>query len=134
MADNVTAEVRSRIMSRIRSTGTVPELALAAALSRVRGLVRNDASLPGSPDFAFRGARLAVFLHGCFWHGCPAHYRQPKSNVRFWRAKLEGNRRRDVRVRRRLNRIGWSVMLVWEHDVRDEVGSVAERIRRRLAN
>ena len=127
-------EVRSRIMARIRGRGTGPERALAAALGG-SGLefTANDGSLPGSPDLAFAGARLAVFVNGCFWHGCPRHYRLPKSNVEFWERKVRGNRRRDAKARRALNRAGWSVMVVWEHDVRSDPERAAARVAGRAA-
>jgi len=134
MADTVSPEVRSFIMSRIRSEGTGPELELRSQCEAFRlPFVPNDRSLPGSPDLAFHDGRLAVFVHGCFWHGCPEHHRTPSTRPEFWRAKIERNRERDARDRRRLNRMGWSVMAVWEHEVRAGAGKVAARIARRLA-
>ena len=102
---------RSKIMARIGSRDTGPELALAAAL-RSAGVWfrRNVAGFPGTPDMVC--GRTAVFVHGCFWHRCPRHYREPRSNVAFWRAKVAANRRRDARVRRALNRAGYSVAVV----------------------
>jgi len=119
-------------MSRIRSERTGPELELLAALRRA-GLrpVLHNKRLPGRPDFSFSKIRLAVFLDGCFWHGCPAHYRSPRSNRRFWRLKLDGNRRRDRRVKRHLNLLGWRTAVVWEHAVRRDAGGAAKRIARR---
>ena len=71
------------------------------------------------PDFVFPKARVAIFLDGCFWHSCPRHGRSPTSNVSFWAAKLAANRQRDRRVNRQLRIKRWSVIRVWEHQLRD---------------
>lgn len=130
--DTVSKAKRSEIMSRIRSRDTKPELALAEELRRAAdpGLPfeRDAGDVDGRPDFAFRQVRLAVFVDGCFFHGCPRHYKEPKSNVAFWRGKIARNRERDRQVRRRLNYLGWSVMRVWEHEVRRDPAAVAGRV------
>ena len=119
--DRVKAGVRSRIMGSIRASGTGLEaefctLLKAAGAARFR---RNVASLPGKPDVVFTAARLAVFVDSCFWHGCPRHLRRPISNVEYWNAKLRRNRQRDRQVTRALTRLGWSVVRVWEHQLKD---------------
>ena len=126
--DTVDRATRSRIMRSIGSRDTRPELALRGALNGSLLRRRRD-TLPGRPDALLSG--VAVFVHGCFWHGCPRHYREPRSNVAFWRGKLLANRRRDARVRRRLNRMGWSVAVVWECGVRRGVDKLAERLLNR---
>jgi DNA mismatch endonuclease (patch repair protein) len=102
-----------------RQRDTPGELALRAALSE-RGLrYRVDAALPGTrrrADVAFIGAKIAVFVDGCFWHGCPRHGTWPKANSEWWREKIEGNRRRDRDTDKRLKRDGWLVLRFWEHD------------------
>ena len=70
------------------------------------------------PDFVFRPARLAVFVDGCFWHGCPQHGTQPKGNAAFWKVKFARNQARDRRVNRALRRAGWHVLRIWEHALR----------------
>jgi DNA mismatch endonuclease (patch repair protein) len=75
---------------------------------------RRHVALFGKPDFAFRKRRLAVFVDGCFWHGCPKHARQPKSNRAFWRQKLSANKTRDLLVNRELRKRGWLVVRIWE--------------------
>lgn len=75
--------------------------------------------MPGRPDFLFRAEKVAVFVHGCFWHGCQRCYRPPKSNRSFWRRKLAENRSRDRRAARLLRDAGYSVLVVWEHDLSD---------------
>lgn len=127
---HATATMRA---NRGRDTG--PEVTLRAALHR-RGLrfrktLRID--LPGGrvrPDIAFPRWRLAVFVDGCFWHGCSEHRTIPARNSEFWRSKIEGTRIRDVEQTDRLQTVGWTVLRVWEHEAVDEA---AERVSRALA-
>lgn len=130
--DRLSKRERSALMASIRGDSLRPEAALKGRLGRM-GLrfSANDKSLPGSPDIAFRRRKLAVFVHGCFWHGCHAHYRKPKTNRAFWASKAESNRRRDARARRRLNRMGWRTMVVWEHEIRGDAAGAAERVAKK---
>ena len=109
-------------MAQVRSKDTAPEMAVRRAL-HARGyrfrLHRKD--LPGRPDIVLPRYRLAIFVHGCFWHGCPRcdrGLRRPKRNASFWGAKLEGNRERDARNVAALEALGWTVVVAWECDVR----------------
>jgi DNA mismatch endonuclease (patch repair protein) len=98
---------------------TPGELALRSALRALGLRYRVDATLPGTrrrADVAFLGAKVAVFVDGCFWHGCPTHGTWPKANAAWWRQKIEGNRRRDRDTDRRLMRDGWVVLRFWEHE------------------
>jgi DNA mismatch endonuclease, patch repair protein len=89
--------------------------------------------LPGTPDVVHRRARVAVFLHGCFWHSCPLHGRLPRTNVKFWADKFARNRRHDAAVVRKLRAYGWSVVIVWEHEFNATgAGRAIRHIRRRL--
>ncbi|UFN51597.1 very short patch repair endonuclease (plasmid) [Roseomonas sp. OT10] len=105
------------------------ELALRSALHRLGLRFRLQRRLlPGSTrtaDVVFPAARVAVFLDGCFWHGCPVHGTWPKRNGDWWRAKIEANRRRDRDTDERLTALGWRVVRVWEHEVPAEA---AERV------
>jgi len=85
----------------------------------------------GHPDFVFRRERVAVFVDGCFWHGCPKCYRRPKSNRKFWDAKAARNRARDAEVTRALRRAGWTVVRIWEHALRHP-GRIVWRLGRAL--
>lgn len=130
--DNVSRATRSRIMASVRPTGNLTtELAFGKLLSAagVRGY-RKHWPILGKPDFAWPGRKIAVFVDGCFWHGCPKCRSIPTSNVAFWRAKIENNRRRDLRVTRTLRRQGWRVVRVWECAVTR--ASSIERIARIL--
>src|SRR2546422_5549398 len=110
---------RSRIMSRIRSRGNAAtELRLIALFRahRITGWRRNQ-KLLGKPDFVFRAKRTVVFVDGCFWHGCPRCYRRPRSNLKYWDAKILRNRVRDRLVRKALKKSGWRVVRVWAHEL-----------------
>ena len=107
---------RSEVMSRIRGKGNEKTEVRLARLLRKAGIRgwRRHLPIPGRPDFSFRKMKVAVFVDGCFWHGCPKCFRLPKQNREFWRAKIEGNRRRDRSVNGRLRRLGWKVVRIWE--------------------
>ena len=88
--------------------------------------------IEGRPDFVFARERVAIFVDGCVWHGCPKHYAHPKSNIEYWSEKIAGNRRRDRRVGRRLRKAGWRVFRFWEHDVKKAPERCARRLRTAL--
>jgi DNA mismatch endonuclease, patch repair protein len=116
VADVVSSEVRSRMMSGIRGKNTRPELILRSGLHR-RGfrfrLHRSD--LPGKPDLIFPKHRAVLFAHGCFWHGHECHlFKWPSSRAEFWKNKIEGNRMRDIRALESLEQDGWRIGIVWE--------------------
>ena len=120
MADTLSKEKRSELMSKIRGKGNrTTELRLISIMRsmRISGWRRNY-PLFGKPDFVFPRMGLAVFVDGCFWHACPDHCKVPKSNREFWIAKLEKNASRDELVTRTLKASGWEVVRIWEHDLR----------------
>ena len=129
-------QAASRVGRANRRTSTKPELALRSALHR-RGLrFRKDhllrvGGLRVRPDVVFTRWKIAVFLDGCFWHGCPNHFRTPARNADYWAPKLRANVDRDQRVDEALSDEGWTVVRVWEHD---DVESAADRIRRLVDN
>lgn len=135
MPDVFTPAQRSDLMSRIRSHGNRDtELALIRIFRahRLTGWRRRQ-PLFGKPDFLFRAARLAVFVDGCFWHGCPQHCRMPQGNRAFWRQKIGRNRERDRLVSRTLRQQGWRVLRIWEHALaRKREKSLVNRLRRAL--
>lgn len=123
MSDPFTPAERSAVMRRVKSKGTSAELKVRKALTRIGlryRLHRKD--LPGSPDVAFPGRRLALFVHGCFWHGhdCRRGARPPKANAGYWSVKIERNRARDLRTRTALEAMGWRAETVWECELKDE--------------
>lgn len=124
-----TDDVTSRRMSRQRSRDTGPERALRSLLHcmglRFRVHRRPVASLRREADLVFTGARVAVFVDGCFWHRCPEHATSPKANGSWWDAKLTANAARDQDTDRRLVDAGWTVVRVWEHE---EPSTAAARV------
>jgi DNA mismatch endonuclease (patch repair protein) len=133
MADVFTRKKRSEIMSRVKGRDNVATEILLARTFRKHGIVgwRRRASLFGKPDFVFRESRLAVFVDGCFWHGCPLHGTLPLTNSDFWRRKLARNCERDRLVDRYLRKLGWTPLRIWQHELR-EPERVIRRVRRML--
>ena len=135
MTDVFTKAKRSEVMSRIRSHGNRrTELALIA-LFRAYGLTgwRRRQAVFGKPDFVFRRQKVALFVDGCFWHGCPKHGTKPKTNASFWSEKIRRNKARDRLVNAALRKSGWKVVRVWEHELRRKNASrLAARLRMRF--
>ncbi|WP_142252688.1 very short patch repair endonuclease [Bradyrhizobium sp. UNPF46] len=134
--DHLTPEARSRNMARIPSRDTAPELVVRKFLHahglRYR-LHRRD--LPGKPDLVFSGRRAVLFVHGCFWHGCPKCIdgtRKVKSNQAYWNPKIAGNRERDARHAATLQASGWKIFTVWECETVDsqQLHRLAKKIMR----
>jgi len=116
MADVFTREKRSAVMSLIRSRGNSATELRLIALMREHGITgwRRNAPVFGKPDFVFRTAKVAVFVDGCFWHGCPRHATKPATRAAWWAAKLARNAQRDRTVSRALRTCGWRVLRIWE--------------------
>ncbi len=128
---------RSAIMRAVKNRRVkATELSLRARLvaAGIRGWRMYARDLPGTPDFIFPAARVAIFVDGCFWHGCPHCYRRPQSSQRYWDAKLDRNRQRDRLVTRLLRSQGWSVLRIWECDLPQKgTHRVALRISKALS-
>ena len=115
--DVFTPEQRSAVMRRVKGRDTAPELKVRRMLRAAGiGYRLGGCGLPGRPDVVMKGRGVALFVHGCFWHGhdCPRGARKPQNNADYWTAKIERNRARDVRVATTLTASGWRVMTVWE--------------------
>jgi len=128
-------EKRSAVMRRVKGRDTAPELAVRKALTRLGARYRlHRADLPGRPDVVLAGRRLALFVHGCFWHGhdCARGARVPKQNRDYWLAKVDRNRARDARNRADLEGLGWRCETLWECEIR-EAAALDARLRRLLA-
>ena len=126
---------RSDIMRAIKGKDTKPEIILRRKVRAIaRGYRLNRRDIPGKPDIAFIGRRIAIFMNGCFWHGhdCKRGARVPKDNRAYWTAKIARNRARDAETLARLAREGWRTMVVWECELRDEAALDA-RLRALLA-
>lgn len=138
MTDTLTRQERSERMSRIRGKNSVSEMRLRRLIHgmgyRYRLHVR---TLPGTPDLVFPARKAVIFMHGCFWHrhqDCRLA-RMPKSRIAYWREKLEANKLRDEENMRRLNEMGWSVMIAWECQMKEkDLNEVSNMVRRFLAD
>jgi len=128
--DTVSPAKRSAIMSSVGRRDTVPEVLLRRALHGcgLRFRLPKRRMLPGSPDVVFPGTRVAVFVDGCFWHGCAKHGTWPKTNAEFWVAKIKRNRQRDREVDAALLSQGWLPVRVWEHELKTDPTDAAQRV------
>lgn len=120
--DPLSPEQRSERMSRVRSKNTKPELLVRRIVWSLGYRYRLQGKLPGRPDLVFAGRKKAIFIHGCFWHqhkNC-RQYRMPHSRLDFWLPKLKGNVKRDEQNQQALHKIGWSYLIVWECELKDQ--------------
>jgi len=132
MADVLTPAQRRYCMSRIRGKDTKPELVLRKLLWSAGHRYRLKSRLPGKPDIVFPRSKVAVFIDGCFWHGCPKHAVLPKTNRAFWRRKLSRNIQRDQEVNRQLRKMSWRVVRLWEHEVEANPKRCKREVAKRL--
>lgn len=132
MTDVMNATQRSFCMSRISGRNTTPELALRRSIWAIGFRYRVHTRLAGRPDIVFTRERVAIFVDGCFWHGCPKHYKAPAANAAFWRKKKRTNSERDRVVNSTLASDGWKVLRFWEHEVEQSLEAVVSVIQRCL--
>jgi len=135
MVDTVSEERRSWNMSRIKGKDTKPELVVRSLLHKMGYRFRlHRKDLPGKPDIVLPKYNTVIFVHGCFWHrhkGCKYAY-TPKSRVKFWKDKFDGNVKRDKNHRKQLKGLGWKLGVIWECEVEKDLEKVKKRIRRLL--
>src|ERR1035437_140225 len=130
------SEFVSRVMSANKAKNSKPEMSLRKALWKagLRGYRLHHKRVPGRPDISFVGKKLAIFVHGCFWHRCPVcDYALPKTNVEFWKAKFERNIQRDQRKKSDLEKRGWKVLTFWECELQKDTASVINRVENHLS-
>ncbi len=144
MTDRLTPAARSALMAKVRGRGNVTTEAVLAQVFRSEGCVgwRRQRTVQGRrragatwrvrPDFLFPARRLAFFVDGCFWHGCPRHGTRPQGNRGFWLRKFRQNRARDRRNERDLRAAGWRVVRLWEHELKPKCRPVLLRKLRRV--
>jgi DNA mismatch endonuclease (patch repair protein) len=123
MTDVFDPAKRSQVMARVKGRDTGPELKVRKLLTAMGARYRlHRKDLPGAPDIVMPGRKLAIFVHGCFWHGhdCARGARVPKQNRDYWEAKIGRNRARDVRTRGELEALGWTPLILWECELKDE--------------
>jgi DNA mismatch endonuclease (patch repair protein) len=121
MTDNLSPGVRIKNMKSIRSKHTKLEEKVTKALwHRGYRFRKNVKDLFGKPDIAIKKYKAVIFIDSCFWHGCPIHYNRPKSNKTYWDAKKERNINRDKEVTGYYNSLGWNILRIWEHELKDD--------------
>ncbi len=128
MVDTLTLEQRRKCMSSVRNKNTCIEIKLRRSLWKAGLRYRVNFKLFGKPDIVFPKKKLAIFIDGCFWHGCPIHGTNPVTNADFWEKKIKGNIERDRKVTSQLIDMGWLVIRVWEHEIKEYLDKVTERI------
>ena len=131
MPDVFDQEKRSQVMSNIRGSGNQSTEVRLISVMKEHGIKgwRRRRPVFGSPDFVFYDGKVAVFVDGCFWHGCPEHYKPPQSNTEYWQSKHARNKSRDDEVTSRLVSRGWQVLRIWEHElIRSTRDQAADRL------
>jgi DNA mismatch endonuclease (patch repair protein) len=134
--DVFSPEKRSSVMRQVKGRDTSPEMKVRRALTKLGARFRlHRKDLPGAPDIVLPGRKLAIFVHGCFWHGhdCARGARRPKQNADYWLDKIGRNRERDTRNLAALETLGWRVETIWECDLKD-AGALDARLTRLLAD
>jgi len=133
--DRITKKERSKNMAAIRWRDNISTEVRLMKLFRdkqVSGWRRHVRNVSGKPDFIFLKPHVAVFVDGCFWHGCRKHRRIPQTNVKFWTNKIESNRLRDKRNSAKLRRGGWKVIRIWEHEIKKNPKKTVAKIENAL--
>lgn len=128
MADNLDKQARSEVMKKVKSVSRLEEKVRKALWQQGIRYRKNVKSLVGKPDIAIKKYKIVIFIDSCFWHACPLHGRMPKSNVDFWKSKLEKNRERDQEVNLYYHNKGWHLKRVWEHSIKENFHSTIDEI------
>lgn len=128
MADIVSREVRSRMMSNIRAVSRLEDRVSKCLWNMGLRFRRNVRDLVGKPDIAIKKYKIVIFIDSCFWHSCPEHQVMPKSNGQFWKKKFEENRKRDREVNHYYISNGWNIMRIWEHEFRENFEEASMKI------
>lgn len=125
----------SEMMSRIKPTNSKPELLLRKHLfsKGLRGYRKNAKSLPGKPDIVYTKRKVAVFINGCYWHGCEeCGWKPPAHNTEYWANKIQKNKQRDKVKIEKLEEIGYKVITIWEHEIKKDIDLVVDKIQKTL--
>jgi len=124
-------ETVSRVMSANKAKNTLPEVIFRKKLwnAGMRGYRLNYKKIPGRPDIVFVSKKMAIFIHGCFWHRCPyCNLSNPKNNITFWKTKFEKNKQRDKKKTRELKHLGWIVLTIWECQIKKNISNQINKI------
>ncbi|MGE8203046.1 very short patch repair endonuclease [Heyndrickxia sp. NPDC080065] len=141
MADNMSKEKRSKTMKSIRSQSELENRITKELWRRGYRFRKNVNSMFGKPDISIQKYKIVIFIDSCFWHACPLHCNQPKSNQEYWKKKLLRNQQRDKEVNDYYNSHGWNVKRIWEHEIKkdfygavDEIADFIEIIKKNFVN
>jgi DNA mismatch endonuclease, patch repair protein len=132
MADTVSKEKRSQVMSKVRSKNTKLELSFRKKLWNKGFRYRLHYKITGKPDLVFVSKKVAVFIDSCFWHKCPLHHRQPGSNKDYWILKFKRNEERAKEVNKKLKKEGWKVIRIWEHAIKNNQEKCIKKVIKNL--
>lgn len=119
MTDKISPKQRSTVMSKIKATSQLENKVAKELYKQGIRYRRNNRKLFGSPDISITKYKIVIFIDSCFWHYCPLHGNIPKSNTSFWKEKLVRNTERDVEVNKYYSEVGWHILRIWEHDLKD---------------
>ena len=128
MTDRITKEQRSQVMKSIKGQSLLEKKVTKALWHKGVRFRKNVRSLFGNPDISIKKYKIVIFIDSCFWHACPIHGNTPKSNTDFWKDKLKRNKERDLEVSAYYNDKGWSVIRIWEHELKDDFDGVIEKL------
>jgi DNA mismatch endonuclease, patch repair protein len=128
LADTVSKEQRRKNMQAIKSRSKLENIVTKELWKRGVRFRKNVKSLLGKPDIAIKKYKIAVFIDSCFWHACPLHGNMPKSNIGYWKKKLERNKERDKEVNMYYTERDWHVLRIWEHEIKKDLNQVVEKI------
>lgn len=133
MVDNLTKEMRSKVMASIKGRNTRPEIVVRKLLwaKGIRYRI-HDKKVTGTPDISNKSKKIAIFIDGCFWHGCNNCYKEPRTNVAYWHTKIINNKKRRKEIIKKLSKDNWKILEFWEHRVVNEPEAVTKEISRFL--
>lgn len=135
MTDNVSKEIRKKIMQSVKSSNTNLENKISKELwKKGYRFRRNVKDLYGKPDIAIKKYKIVIFIDSCFWHGCKKHCRMPASNISFWSKKINKNKNRDSEVNLYYLKSGWNVMRLWEHQIDENFDNSINKITKFIEN
>lgn len=127
MADIMSKESRSKTMSAIRAQSKLENIFSKSLWKRGLRFRKNVRKLKGTPDIAIQKYKIVIFVDSCFWHGCPLHFKRPKSNQEFWDNKIARNKERDKEIDAYYIEKGWNVKHIWEHEIRTDLEGTADK-------
>ncbi|USK48023.1 very short patch repair endonuclease [Bacillus sp. CMF12] len=125
---SIESTTRSKIMSSIKAVSKLESIVTHELWKRGYRFRRNVKGLVGTPDIAIKKYKIVIFIDSCFWHFCPIHGRMPKSNIDFWKKKLERNQERDKEHTQYYMQKGWHILRIWEHEIRKDLDNTLEKI------